>query len=61
MKLYNLYWHDGVIQHHVVTTDDVDKWLAENNKRRIAEGEEPERLSDFEIEEVIPIIYSEEE
>jgi hypothetical protein len=61
MKLYNLYWHDDVIRHHVVTTNNIYKWKSENNKRRIANGEEPERLSDFEIEEVTASIYSEEE
>jgi hypothetical protein len=42
------------------TTNNVDKWLEENNKQRIANGEEAERLDQFEIEEVEAIIYSEE-
>tara|TARA_Y100001963_G_scaffold46492_1_gene65506 strand:- start:43 stop:249 length:207 start_codon:yes stop_codon:yes gene_type:complete len=58
MKLYNVYWHDGTKLHDVVTTDDVNKWLEENNKERIANGEESESLSDFEIHEVQAMIYS---
>ena len=60
MKLYNVYWHDGTKRHHVVTTNNVDKWLEENNNQRIADGEESESLNDFEIEEVETVIYSKE-
>jgi len=60
VKLYNIYWHDGTKRHHVVTTDDVNKWLEENNNQRIADGEESESLNDFEIEEVETVIYSKE-
>ena len=71
MKLYNIYWphslhasnSDVVLQacNHLVVTNDVDKWLEENNNQRIKDGVVPEKLSDFEIEEVNAIIYSEEE
>ena len=60
VKLYNIYWHDGTKRNHVVTTNNIDKWLEENNKQRIADGEESESLSDFEIEEVEVVIYSKE-
>lgn len=63
MKLYNIYMFTDVFGNkvYVDTTNDLDKWLAENNKQRIAEGNEADKISDFEIEEVIPNIYSEEE
>ena len=63
MKLYNIYMFTDVFGNkvYVDTTNDLDKWLAENNKQRIAEGNEADKISVFEIEEVIPNIYSEEE
>ena len=61
MELYNLYWYDSYGNRSLMdTTNNVDKWLEENNKQRIANGEEAERLDQFEIEEVEAIIYSEE-
>jgi len=41
----------------VSVTNDVSKWLAENNKQRIAEGEEPEDEATFNIEEIDLDIY----
>jgi len=62
MKLYSIYWYDiRGIKFHLVITNDIEKWLEENNKRRISEGEVPEKLHDFEIQEVTASIYSEEE
>jgi hypothetical protein len=62
MKLYNIYWHDGCgNRDYVATTNNLDKWLEENNERRIADGQipihEPESLDDFEIEEADAYIY----
>lgn len=33
----------------VALTDNPDEWLKENNESRIQDGEEPEKLEDFEI------------
>tara|TARA_Y100001963_G_scaffold47704_1_gene67121 strand:+ start:415 stop:612 length:198 start_codon:yes stop_codon:yes gene_type:complete len=61
VKLYNIYWYDSYGNRSlIVTTNNVDKWLEENSKQRIANGELPESLNDFEIEEVQTIIYSKE-
>ena len=61
MELYNIYWYDSYGNKSlIVTTNNVDKWLEENSKQRIANGELPESPNDFEIEEVQTIIYSEE-
>ena len=61
VKLYNIYWYDSYDNKSlIVTTNNVDKWLEENSKQRIANGELPESPNDFEIEEVQTIIYSEE-
>ena len=61
VKLYNIYWYDSYGNKSlIVTTNNVDKWLEENSKQRIANGELPESPNDFEIEEVQTIIYSKE-
>ena len=53
MELYNIYWYDSYGNKSlIVTTNNVDKWLEENSKQRIANGELPESPNDFEIEEV---------
>ena len=57
IKLYNIYWHDGTERIYVVTTNNVNKWLEENNKQRIADKEKPECLHDFDIEETEFLIY----
>ena len=61
VKLYNIYWYDSYDNKIlIVTTNNVDKWLEENSKQRIANGELPESPNDFEIEEVEVVIYSKE-
>tara|TARA_B100000212_G_C27384017_1_gene538362 strand:+ start:894 stop:1091 length:198 start_codon:yes stop_codon:yes gene_type:complete len=40
--------HDGE-KELVAITDNPEKWLLEHNKERVADGAEPEELSDFEI------------
>tara|TARA_B100000579_G_C22461669_1_gene679221 strand:- start:232 stop:429 length:198 start_codon:yes stop_codon:yes gene_type:complete len=58
MKIYNIYWHDGCgNRDYIATTNDTDRWLEENNERRIADGLDPESLDDFEIEENDTYIY----
>jgi len=60
MNLYNIYWHDGCgNRDYVATTNNLDKWLEDNNKHRVSEGNEPESLHDFEIEEADAYIYEE--
>ena len=60
MKLYNIYWHDGCgNRDYVATTNNLDKWLEDNNKDRVSDGNEPEDLDDFEIEEAYAYIYEE--
>jgi hypothetical protein len=52
--IYNIYWHGD----YVATTNNLDKWLEENNSLR--EGERPECLDDFVIEEADSYIYKNE-
>lgn len=53
MKIYNIYWYDSYGNKSLMDiTTDLDRWLEENNKQRIADGEEPEELSDFDIDQV---------
>ena len=57
-NLYNIYWHDGCgNRDYVATTNNLDKWLEDNNKS--TDREEPESLDDFEIEEADAYIYEE--
>lgn len=41
----------------VVITNNVERWLKENNAKRKLEGEEPETTYDFNIEETDIVIY----
>jgi len=61
-KLYNIFWTDCYGEQTLTaTTNDVDRWLEENNERRIADEHEPESLDDFEIEEADVYIYEEQD
>ena len=58
MKLYNIYWTDSCgITDLIATTNNLDKWLEDNNKER--DEEEAETLDVFEIEEANVYIYEE--
>jgi len=60
MEIFNIYWHDGCgNRDYVATTNNLDKWLVDHNEWRVAEGNEPESLDDFEIEEAYACIYEE--
>ena len=49
--IYNIYWTDCYgKQEFVASTNDVDKWLEQNNEERIADGNEPETITEFQIE-----------
>tara|TARA_R100000789_G_scaffold60639_1_gene58113 strand:- start:457 stop:645 length:189 start_codon:yes stop_codon:yes gene_type:complete len=54
-ELYNIYfdYEDGKPPQYLGTTNNLDKWLEENNEDR----EEPEELYFFETEEVELYIY----
>tara|TARA_R100001443_G_scaffold34176_1_gene47987 strand:+ start:1402 stop:1590 length:189 start_codon:yes stop_codon:yes gene_type:complete len=52
MTLHNIYWTDCYGKtDKIATTNNLDKWLEENNEERIADGLEPDELDDFIIEE----------
>ena len=60
MTLYNIYYHDGCGNKDLVaTTNNLDKWLKANNQERVADGNEPEKLEDFEIQETDSFIFEE--
>ena len=62
MKLYNIYWNDGCGNtDHIATTNNLDKWLEENNEQRILDGLDTESLDDFQIEDADAWIYEENE
>ena len=50
MKLYQIdYINSYGEKEFVAITDDPNEWLKDNNKQRIADGEKPEKITDFEI------------
>tara|TARA_Y100000401_G_C8299505_1_gene213220 strand:- start:131 stop:550 length:420 start_codon:yes stop_codon:yes gene_type:complete len=52
--IYNIYWTDSYgNKDFVASTYDVNKWLEENNKQRMADGSEPESITEFQIEKRI--------
>lgn len=58
MILYDIYFNDGSGNtDKIATTNNLDKWLEENNKQRILDGLHTEGLDDFGIEEVNTYIY----
>ena len=57
MKGYIIKYNGDLVS----VTNNVKKWLRENNKRRLEEGEERESLDTFFIEEVSLNIYKEKE
>tara|TARA_R100001443_G_scaffold15537_3_gene25341 strand:- start:2324 stop:2521 length:198 start_codon:yes stop_codon:yes gene_type:complete len=57
---YDIYWTDcSGKTDKIATTDNLDKWLEENNEERIADGFDPDELDDFIIEECEACIYEE--
>ena len=60
MKLFNIYYEDGCGHIDLIaTTNNLDKWLEDNNKARIENGLEYESLDDFQIEEADLYLYKE--
>ncbi len=53
MKLYQIdYINSYGETEFVALTDNPEEWLKENNEQRIGDGNEPEKLDDFQIFEV---------
>ena len=59
-KLYNIYYIKVYREEYEATTDNFKKWLEEHNKKRIADGNEPEKENCFKVEEVYPILFNKE-
>ena len=58
MKLFNIYYEDSYGRIDLIaTTNNLDKWLEDNNKDR----EDLESLDDFQIEEADLYFYEEKE
>ena len=51
MTIYIVWFYDSEGNRDLVAiTNEPMKWLEENNKQRVNDGEEPEDIDDFEIE-----------
>ena len=54
--MYIVYFRNNYgKKEYVTTTYDVNKGLDLNHKERVADGNEPEQLTDFEIQKLIII------
>jgi len=58
MKLYQIDYIDPYGQTELIAiTNNTKKWLEINNKLRVGDGEDPESITDFTIEEVNADIF----
>lgn len=58
MTIYIVWFYDSEGNRDLVAiTNEPMKWLEENNKQRVNDGEEPEDIDDFEIEAYGAYIY----
>ena len=58
MKLNAIFWTDPYGQTELIAiTNDSKRWLEINNKLRVGDGEDPESITDFTIEEVNADIF----
>jgi len=63
MKLYNIYYIDinyGNERIYEDTTDNFKEWLKLHNEERVADGNDIEKADYFEVEEIHPILFNEE-
>ena len=61
MEIFNIFYTDCYgDQSLIATTNDLDRWLKDHNKERVSEGNDPDELDDFEIEEGTSIYIYEE-
>ena len=58
MTIYIVWFYDSEGNRDIVAiTNEPMKWLKENNKQRVDDGEDPEEIDDFEIEAYGAYIY----
>ena len=58
MTIYIVWYYDSEGNRDLVAiTNEPMKWLEENNKQRVNDGEEPEDIDEFEIEAYGAYIY----
>ena len=58
MTIYIVWYYDSEGNRDLVAiTNEPMKWLKENNKQRVDDGEDPEEIDDFEIEAYGAYIY----
>ena len=60
MILYNVYYSDGNDHQFKLTTDNPNKWLFKYNNDRIISGKEPISADNFEVHEINPMLFNEE-
>ncbi len=61
MTIYLIYSYNSYGNRDLVAiTDNPDEWLKENNKQRTGDGNEPEKITDFQIIEHNVEIFNKE-
>lgn len=56
-KLYNIFYSFENEYYYEATTNSPEKWIKAHNKIRIKEGASIEKLENFDIIEIHPLIY----
>ena len=57
--LYIIRWHHNLETHYVAITNDLDKWLKQNNAER--DDDQQETLGEFDIKQLETHIFEKEE
>lgn len=61
IKLFNVYYNYDDSMTYETTTDNFKLWLEQHNEQRLADGNMPDDEEEFEVQEVILILFEKEE
>ena len=58
VDLYIIRWHHNLETHYVAITNDLDRWLKQNNSER--DDDQQETLEEFDIEQLETHLFEKE-
>ena len=61
IKLFNVYYNDDDSMTYQTTTDNFDLWLEQHNEQKLEDGNMPDHKEEFELQEVVLILFEREE
>jgi len=61
IKLFNVYYNYDDSMTYQTTTDNFKLWLEQHNEQKLADGNMPDDEEEFEVQEVILILFEKEE